>query len=135
MEHDELVGQLQQRARLDSRGHAERAARATLETLGERLTAGAAGNLADQLPIELGDHLRATAVAHGEEPEPFDSDEFLDRVSERERVDLPVAAFHARAVLEMVDEATTGGTLQKVRQQLPDDYDRLFEAGAAGKMP
>jgi uncharacterized protein (DUF2267 family) len=134
MEHDELIGQLQQRARLDSRGHAERAVRATLETLGERLTAGAATNLAAQLPVELGDHLRATAVPHGEEPEPFDSDEFLNRVSWRERTDPPAAAFHARAALEMVEEATSGGTLQKVRQQLPDDYDRLFEAGATGKM-
>ena len=66
MEHDEFIGQVQARARLDSRGAAEQATRATLETLGERLSEGAAENLAAQLPHEIGEHLRRTASGTGE---------------------------------------------------------------------
>ena len=53
MEHDEFVGQVQNRARLGSRGDAERAIRATLETLAERIADGTAQNLAAQLPVEI----------------------------------------------------------------------------------
>ena len=56
MEHDEFIGQVQHRARLGSRGDAERATRATLETLAERIADGAANNLAAQLPNEIGEH-------------------------------------------------------------------------------
>ncbi len=40
MKHDEFIGRVQHYARLPSRGDAERATRATLETLGERLAGG-----------------------------------------------------------------------------------------------
>ena len=37
--------------------------------------------------------------------------------------------------VEVVDEATTGRLMGKVReQQLPDQFDRLFEAGSQGQM-
>lgn len=131
MTHDEFIGQVQHRARLDSRGAAERATRATLETLGDRLAGGAAGNLAAQLPVEIGEHLRRTA-GDGEQ---LDLEGFFDRVAGREGVEVPEAVFHARCVIEVVDEATQPGTLAKVRQQLPDEYDRLFAAGSTGRMP
>ncbi len=54
MQHDAFIGQVQARARLSSRGEAESATRATLETLGERMpeglvdmTTGSSGNLGD----------------------------------------------------------------------------------------
>lgn len=52
MQHDVFIGQVQQRAKLPSRGDAERATRAALETLGERIPSGFATNLAAQLPVE-----------------------------------------------------------------------------------
>jgi uncharacterized protein (DUF2267 family) len=55
MRHDEFIGEVQHRVKLPSRGDAERATRATLETLGERL--GAPDNHAAQLPPEIGRHL------------------------------------------------------------------------------
>lgn len=61
MDHDRFIGQMEDRARLDSRRSAERATRATLETLGERLDAGAAGNLAAQLPSWASPSERARA--------------------------------------------------------------------------
>lgn len=133
MDHDEFIGQVQNRARLGSTGAAERATRATLETLAERMTSGAAENLAAQLPHEVGEHLRRQASQH-DTGEQFDVDDFYDRVTEREGADRPDAVFHARVVLEVTDEATTGGLMTKVREQLPDDFDRLFEAGSTGRM-
>ncbi len=65
MKHDEFIGQMQYRARLSSRGAAERATRATLETLAERLAGGEARDLAAQLPPEIGemDDVRAQLPA------------------------------------------------------------------------
>lgn len=133
MEHDEFIGQVQNRARLDSRGAAEQATRATLETLGERLSEGAASNLAAQLPHEIGEHLRRAASGQGDQ---LDLGDFFDRVTERSAtgVDRPAAVFHARCVIEVVDEATSGNLLGKLRDQLPDEYDRLFSAGSTGRM-
>lgn len=135
MDHDQFIGQVQHRARLSSRGDAERATRATLDTLGERIADGAAQNLAAQLPKEIGEHLRRQAPARAGTGEPFSLDAFIERVTEREGVDQPDAVFHARVVLEVTDEATTGGLMTKVREQFPAGFDRLFEAGSTGRMP
>ena len=132
MTHDEFIGHVQHRARLGSRGDAERATRATLETLAERISEGVAENLAAQLPPEIGEHLRRAASGTGES---FSLDDFFRRVSERETADLPEAAYHARVVVEVLREATTGGLIDKVREQLPAEFDRLFEAGSEGRMP
>ncbi len=134
MTHDEFIGQVQARARLASRGEAERATRATLETLAERITDGAADNLAAQLPMEIGEHLRRRVTVGSPTGNPFGLDEFFDRVTERESVDAPAAAYHARVVLEVVNEATTGGLINKIREQLPDEFSPLFESGSTGSL-
>ena len=135
VDHDQFIGQVQHRGRLGSRGDAERATRATLETLAERMADGAAHNLAAQLPSEIGEHLRRHAPDHAGTGEPFSLDEFFERVTEREGVDQPDAVFHARVVLEVTDEATTGGLMGKVREQFPGSFDGLFDAGSTGRMP
>lgn len=132
MKHDEFIGQVQHRARLSSRGDAERATRATLETLAERLAGGETNDLASQLPREIGEHLRREWSGIGER---FSLDEFFRRVSLREGVDLPDAIFHARAVIEVVSEAVSKGEMDDVRAQLPAEFDRLFESGSQGHMP
>jgi uncharacterized protein (DUF2267 family) len=132
MKHDEFIGQVQHRARLSSRGEAERATRATLETLAERLAGGEAKDLASQLPQEIGEYLRREWSGMGER---FSLDEFFRRVSLREGVDLPDAIFHARAVIEVVSEAVSKGEMDDVRAQLPAEFDRLFESGSEGHMP
>src|SRR5690606_19209852 len=112
--HDELIGQVQNRARLSSRGEAEGAVRAVLETLGERIPEGLADNLAAQLPREIGENLRRTIVDAGEGTgERFDRDEFIDRTAERAGMDKPKAAFTARAVLEVTSEAVGGGLMDR----------------------
>jgi uncharacterized protein (DUF2267 family) len=135
MQHDEVIGQVQARARLSSRGDAERATRATLETLGERIPEGLADNRAAQLPQEIGEHLRRTVVYGGVGTgERFDTKEFVRRVSDRSSADEPQAAFLARVVFEVVDEATSGALTQKVAESLPDDLRRLVTAGSTGEV-
>ena len=132
MIHDEFIGQVQHRARLSSRGEAERATRATLETLAERLAGGEAKDLAAQLPPVIGHHLRSQQSAQGER---FSLEEFFRRVSLREGIDPPKAVFHARAVIEVLREAVSPGELDDVRAQLPAEFARIFEAGSTGHMP
>lgn len=131
MNHDEFVGQVQARARLGSSGAAEGAIRATLETLAERLEHGIASHVAAQLPPEIGRHLRTDA--------PFERltvDQFFDRICRREgtAVDPPEAVYHARVVLEVLGEAVSAGTIEKVKSTLPEDFRAVFDAGSQGRM-
>lgn len=125
MQHDELIGQVQQRARLGSRGEAEQATRAVLETLGARLAGGQPRTLAAQLPPEIGRHLSRHEGSAGS----FGREEFIRRVADAQTpgVDEPDAAFHIRAVLSVVDEALEGAQLDDVRSQLTEDYYELFD--------
>lgn len=129
MQYEEIVGEVQNRAQLPSRGDAVRALQATLETLAERIHPGEAEDLAAQLPPELGKFLRDIDTT-----ERFPVDEFFLRVAAKETADLPDAAFHARAVIDVLQEAVTTGEMEDVRAQLPDNYKPLFEAGSEGEM-
>lgn len=129
MQYDEFLGAVQHRAEFGTRSEAVRATRATLEVLGQRLFGGEADHLAAQLPSELGYYL-----TQAEPSQAFDLDEFFERVSEREGVDLPDAVYHSRVVLSVLREAVTAGELEDVLAQLPEEYTRLFEAGSEGAM-
>ncbi|HEY9474047.1 MAG TPA: DUF2267 domain-containing protein [Mycobacteriales bacterium] len=135
MQHDEFIGQVQHRARLSSRGEAERATRATLETLGERIPEHLAENLAAQLPQEIGEHLRRTVTLGGEGTgERFGLPEFVSRTAIRSGSDEPAAVYQARVVLEVVDDAVAPGMMAKVREALPGDLERLTEVGSTGDL-
>ena len=123
MQHDEFVGHVQHRARLASRGDAEGAIRATLETLSDRLQARAAAHLASQLPPEIALHLHG--VAH---PQHLDLHEFYSRVASREDapVDVAKAAFHARAVMETLNDAVSPGAMRKLVRQMPEEFRDLL---------
>ena len=129
MQHDEFIGEVQARARLSSRGDAARATRAVLETLGERLAGGQPHNLAAQLPEEIGRHLEGRRGV-----DKLSLDQFFEKVSERTGADLPDAIHQARAVIAVVGEAASQGEMDKVRQQLPEEYAPLFESGSEGQM-
>jgi uncharacterized protein (DUF2267 family) len=131
MDYDRFIGHVQHRARLGTFEDAVTATRATLETLGRRLAGGAPGNLAAQLPKEIGRYL---TEQEGQQ-ESFSLDEFFDRVCKEEGVDLPESVHHARVVIEVLKEAVGDDTFNKLRAQLPDDWNRLFEAGSQGEMP
>ncbi|OLT13609.1 hypothetical protein BJF79_20250 [Actinomadura sp. CNU-125] len=133
MRHEEFIGQVQDRARLSGWSQAERATRAVLETLGERVPEGLADNLAAQLPHEIGEHLRRTEVyGGGGSGERFDRHDFVERIAARAGTDDPRAAYYARVVLEVTDEATQGGTMRKIGDALPPDIRDLMTAGHSG---
>jgi len=127
MKYDEFVGEIQHRTHLPSRGAAEAAIRATLETLAERIPEATAQHLADQLAHELGRSLRGGKLSR------IPLDEFYAHVAAREEVDASTAAFHARVVLTFVAETVSPGIMSKVRRELPKEYAPLLlpERGAA----
>ncbi len=124
MKHDEFIGQVQHHARLSSRGEAEVVTQATLATLAERLSGGEANDLAAQLPRGIAEYLRTELAGEGIR---FSIEEFFERVSQREGVDVPKAIYHARAVIAVLYEAISPGEMADVRAQLPAEYVRLFE--------
>lgn len=135
MTHDEFVGQVQSRARLDSSGDALRAIRVTLETLAERLEGGMADNIAAQLPPEIGRFLRTDTSF-----ERLSLGQFFHRIWLRESegkkvaIDPPESTFHARVVIEVLFEALSEGSVRKLMSLFPQDYEPLFTAGSRGRM-
>jgi uncharacterized protein (DUF2267 family) len=104
---------------------AEQLARATLETLADRITPGEADDLAAQLPEPLKEPL----LRPPDQPaEAFGVEEFIRRVSERAHVDPETARTGAVAVLDTVREAVTPGEFDDVTAQLPQEYRELVGA-------
>ncbi len=133
MRYDEFIEQVQTRGYMEDRYEAQRATRATLRTLAERLDERGAHDLAEQLPSELAEYLEHVQAGAGE---PFSLDEFFERVNERDgSVDLPKAVYHARVVMEVLQFAVGQDEVDDiVRSQLPTEFDPLFEAGSQGEM-
>lgn len=130
MKYHEFIGKVQSQARLPDESSAVTATRATLETLGERIMGGQARNLAAELPEEVGIFLTSTA----DKQVSFDIDSFWEKVSEREGEDLPEAVHHARAVVDVMQQAVSAGSINKLRDALPEEYDTLFESGSEGEL-
>jgi uncharacterized protein (DUF2267 family) len=132
MRYDEFLAHVQHRAELSSRAEAERATRATLETLAERLVGGEAHDLASQLPPELARYLQLPDAGIGAK---LTLDEFFALVSARESVDLPDATLHARVVIGVLTEAVSQGEIKDVRVQLPAAFAQLFNVENEGDLP
>jgi uncharacterized protein (DUF2267 family) len=58
--------------------------------------------------------------------EPFSLEDFYQRVSNREGVDTPSAAMHARAVFVTINSAVTSGEYEDIKSNLPEEYKELF---------
>ena len=132
MRYDEFIGQVQHRAGLGSHAEAERATRATLETLAERLAGGEAHDLAAQLSPELARSLEAPDAGIGAK---LTLNEFFELVSEREGVDLEDSTLHARVVIGVLTEAVSLGEIKDVRVQLPAAFAQLFKVENEGDLP
>ncbi|WP_058365847.1 DUF2267 domain-containing protein [Haloparvum sedimenti] len=143
MNFDDFTGEIQHRIEGGTQGEAVRATRTVLSTLGERVDAGGATDLASPLPMEVDRFL--LAVEHGQR---FDYDEFVERVTARANyddldasfgkggaIDPPDADFHAKAVVALVAEQLPGDQPDQLREQLPDDYASLFEFVDAERTP
>jgi uncharacterized protein (DUF2267 family) len=123
MDHDTFLDLVAREAGLD-REHAERAARATLETLGERIDREEARQLAAQLPPEVAPWIATTTSAEG-----FDQDELLRRVAERAGLDLPAARGAAAAVFDALAQAVSREEWDDVVAELPRSFAPLLPRG------
>jgi uncharacterized protein (DUF2267 family) len=103
---------------------AERASRAVLETLAERIARGEARDLAERLPPELAPSLGSADDAQG-----FDADEFIRRVAVRAGVDQERAERYARAVFTAVWRAVGRSEFDDVVAELPGDFAPLLPVG------
>jgi uncharacterized protein (DUF2267 family) len=121
MKGDEFIAEVRNLAELDSNEEAEKATRATLETLRERLAGNEPSNLAAQLPPEIAPYVEGDGGR-----ESFSVQEFYERVAEREGVGHDEAIRHARAVATVLQTAVTGGEIDNVRSQLGNEYEELF---------
>ncbi|MFI0941535.1 DUF2267 domain-containing protein [Streptomyces sp. NPDC021020] len=137
MQHNEMIGKVQELAGLPDRGSAERATGAVLRTLGERVAPGLAEHMAAQLPPDLGAHLRAAARDAGHDGrgrgagERFDLTAFAGRVSGRARVPDGAAVRDSAAVLEVLDGALSPELMDKVAADLSADLGELLPSGRA----
>ena len=121
MNVDQFLAEVKNLADLGNDEEAEKATRATLEALRERLAGNEPSNLAAQLPPEIASYVEGSG---GQDS--FDLAEFYSRLAQKEGVGQDEAAKHVRAVATVLQTAVTGGELDHVRSQLGNEYKELF---------
>jgi uncharacterized protein (DUF2267 family) len=119
VDYAELLQQVQAAASLDP-ATAERVLVATMVTLAERLSHQELAQLSARLP----DELQATVRAGAPTCQPFDADEFVDRVAERVGAQPQAAWTQVRAVLGTLDREVA--EMEVVRQRLPREFGALM---------
>ncbi|WP_026735113.1 DUF2267 domain-containing protein [Fischerella sp. PCC 9605] len=132
MKYDEFITHVQSVAQLNTREEAERATRATLEIIRERIVGDEAKDLAAQLPEELAECLRGR---EGETGQAFSMQEFISRVSQKEGVEPTAAAMHVRSVFAVLEDAVTPGEFADLYSNFSDDYAELFPMPPTSEVP
>lgn len=130
MQYDAFLGEIQHRLELATKGDAAKVTRVVLNVLGERLGDGEASNLAAQLPVDL-DHY----LTEPQGDEQFSYQEFIQRIADRADVDESDAHFYAQAVVALLNNVVLESEVRRMRTQLPDEYDPLFEFTEADATP
>ncbi|MGV9255346.1 DUF2267 domain-containing protein [Streptomyces sp. NPDC003697] len=120
MDSDEFIRLVSQRAHVPEE-QAWELTRATMLTLGERITGGEARHLAEVLPAEVAPPL----VPPENVAQKFGVDEFVRRVSERAGVDETVARRGVAAVFMTLAEAVPGTEWHDVMSQLPNEFQNI----------
>jgi uncharacterized protein (DUF2267 family) len=118
---EQFIAEVKNLAELGSDEDAQKATRATLETLRERLAGEELLDLAAQLPPEIAPYVEG---AGGRES--FSVEEFYERVARKEGISNDEAIRHARTVATVLQTAVTGGELEDIRSQLGNGYEEIF---------
>ena len=105
MKGEQFIAEVKNLAELDTNEDAQKATRATLETLKERLAGNEPSNLAAQLPPEIAPYVEGDGGR-----EAFSLEEFYDRVAQKQGVDHDEAVRYARAVATVVQTSVTGAS-------------------------
>jgi uncharacterized protein (DUF2267 family) len=127
MNYGEFMKDVRERTGLD-RSQAERAVRATLNTLAQRLAGGEPKDLASQLPEELKETVTFTTGAG--EGVHWNAGEFVERVADREGAPPEPARDHVRAIFAALRDALTPGEFDDIATQLDHTYQALLPARA-----
>jgi uncharacterized protein (DUF2267 family) len=109
---------------VDGREGAERASRATLQTLAERIDREEARDLAAQLPPELAPWIATTSPADG-----FSADEFVRRVARRQGVADATASEQVEAVFDALSHAISADEWHDLTSELPASFRPLLPRG------
>lgn len=135
---NDFVGEVQHRIEAGTQDEAVRTTRAVLETLSERIQEGDAADIAGPLPMEIDWYL----LHPDEHAQRFGFDEFVDRVDERlnyENLDIEGGYSHhsdldrsdvvyrTQAVVELLDQTLPADGVDTLREQLPEEFEPLFE--------
>ncbi|MBC1220812.1 DUF2267 domain-containing protein [Nostoc sp. UCD121] len=131
MEYNEFITHVQSLAQSDSREEAERATRATLETLKERIASDEAEELAKNLPQQLGNYLR---VREGDSSQSFNLQEFIARASQKENIEPTTAAIHVRAVFAVLQNAISPEKFAALHAYFSHDYEEVFGISSTGEV-
>jgi uncharacterized protein (DUF2267 family) len=132
MEYNEFITHVQSLAQSNSREEAERATRATLETLKERIPGDEVQEVAAELPAELSASLQTTEAKSSES---FNLQEFISRVSQRENIEPTTTAIHVRAVFAVLQNAINPEKFAKFHHYFSHDYEELFTISPTSEMP
>ncbi|MYV43467.1 DUF2267 domain-containing protein [Streptomyces sp. SID1328] len=120
MDSDEFIRLVSERAGVPEE-QARELTRATMLTLGERITGGEARHLAGVLPAEIAPPL----VPPEDVAQKFGVAEFVRRVSERAGVGEAVARSSVAAVFRTLREAVPGTEFEDVMSQLPNEFQNI----------
>ncbi|MFD8862989.1 DUF2267 domain-containing protein [Streptomyces sp. NPDC059590] len=141
MRYEELTSQVQALAQLPDRRSAERAVRATLETLAERIPDGLTDHMAAQLPPEAAYSMRRVAASHEASPaqrayrrnhgERFDLTGFAGRIAWRARTSEDEAIREASVFFEVLDSAVSPELMDRLYKALPSDIRELLPEARA----
>lgn len=114
---------VQDHGNFESRREALRAAEATLETLGERLSKGEAQDVARYLPDQAAEWLVPDTPARALD---YSFDEFVEKVASREEASVDAAIEDADAVTDVVAAMVGEEELRQMESQLPETYEPMF---------
>src|SRR5258707_7743565 len=120
MDYEEIIEVIGRASGGLGREAAERPAQTTLQTLAERVGRGEGGHSLRELAAEFMPWLHTETDA-----EAFDIDEFLDRVAQREDVDVEKALLHARAVFFALGDALSPRAVAHLAVSLPHTFEPL----------
>ncbi|HXF65018.1 MAG TPA: DUF2267 domain-containing protein [Caldilineaceae bacterium] len=129
MQYDDFVRRVQEEAGLETSEEALRLTEAVLATLGERLYRSEQSDLAAQLPRGIKEFLVAKQppeTTRGD-VQRFSLEEFYNRVGARTGLRYARAVEQTQAVMAVLQEAVTPGEIEDILQELPAEYQKLFE--------
>ena len=130
MTGEDFIEHVQHRANIDSYERAEQVIEITLTLFGKRLRSLLAANVASQLPPKIG---RSLGIGNGALA--MSLDEFYVEVAERHRCDVEEAKLHAQSVFETMCEALGYREVQRLRQEVPPDFEHLLRFGPCDRTP